>query len=51
MGARRQCAGEAYCSPLAHRFEALKDVELVEFSPKEELDETFEVVGKNIEAM
>jgi hypothetical protein len=41
-------AREAYYIPPGHRFEALEDVE---FSPKEEPDKTFEVVGKNIEAM
>ena len=44
-------AGEAYYAMPGHLFEALEDTETVEFSPKEELEETQEVIGKNIEAM
>ncbi len=44
-------AGEAYYAPPGHLFEALEDTETVEFSPKEELEKTQEVIGKNIEAM
>jgi hypothetical protein len=32
-------------------FEALEDTETVEFSPKEELEKTQEVIGKNVEAL
>ncbi len=44
-------AGEAYYARPGHVFEALEDCETVEFSPKEELERTLEVVGKNLEAM
>ena len=44
-------AGEAYYAPPGHVFEALEDCETVEFSPKEELESTLEVVGKNLEDM
>ena len=44
-------AGEAYYARPGHVFEALEDCETVEFSPKEELDRTLEVVGKNLEAV
>ena len=47
-------AGEAYyCppGPPGHVFAAIEDCETIEFSPKEELDRTLEVVGKNLEAM
>lgn len=44
-------AGEAYYIPPGHRFQALEDVELVEFSPKAEFDRTVEQVSKNLEAM
>jgi hypothetical protein len=43
-------AGEAYYIPPGRRSGALEDVKLVEFSPEEELDKGFEVIG-NIEAM
>ncbi len=43
--------GEAYDAPPGHLFEALEDAETVEFSPKEELEKTQEVIGKNVEAM
>ena len=44
-------AGEAYYAPPGHLFEALENTETVEFSPKEDLDKTQEVIGKNVEAM
>jgi len=44
-------AGEAYYARPGHVFEALEDCETVEFSAKEELERTLEVVGKNLEAM
>jgi hypothetical protein len=44
-------AGEAYYAPPGHVFEALEDTETVEFSPKEEFEQTLEAVGKNLEAM
>jgi len=44
-------AGEAYYIPPGHRFQALEDAELVEFSPKAEFDRTLEQVGRNLEAM
>jgi hypothetical protein len=50
IGWLRRKYGEAYYIPPGRRSEALEDVELDELSPKEELDKTFEVAGKNIEA-
>lgn len=43
-------AGEAYYAPPGHQFEALEDCEVVEFSPTDKLQESLEVVGKNVEA-
>lgn len=39
-------AGDAYYMPPGHRFEALEDVEVVEFSPTAELQKTLEVVSR-----
>jgi hypothetical protein len=44
-------AGEAYYAPPGHVFEALEDCQTIEFSPTDELNQTLEQVGKNIEAM
>ena len=35
-------AGEAYCAPSGHSFEALEDCETIEFSPKEAFDQLME---------
>ncbi len=43
-------AGEAYYARPGHVFEALEDTETVEFSPKEEFDQTLEAVSRNMEA-
>jgi hypothetical protein len=44
-------AGEAYYLRPGHVYEALEDVESIEFSPAEEWRKTTEQVGKNVEAM
>jgi hypothetical protein len=44
-------AGEAYYLRPGHIYEALEDVESLEFSPTAEWQQTIEQVGKNVEAM
>ena len=44
-------AGEAYYLRPGHIYEALEDVESLEFSPTAEWRQTTEQVGKNVEAM
>lgn len=43
--------GEAYYLRPGHVYEALEDVESVEFSPTAEWQKTVEKVGENLEAM
>jgi hypothetical protein len=43
-------AGDAYYAPPGHTPVLYAGTEIVEFSPTEELDRTFEVVGRNMEA-
>jgi hypothetical protein len=42
--------GDAYCAPPGHTPVLYAGTEIVEFSLTEELDRTFEVVGRNMEA-
>ena len=44
-------AGDAYYVPPGHLPTVLEDYEGVEFSPKAELDRTFEQIARNLEAM
>jgi hypothetical protein len=44
-------AGQAYYMPPGHRFQAIEECELVEFSPKGEFEKTIEHVSKNMETM
>jgi len=43
-------AGDAYYAPPGHTPVLYAGTEIVEFSPTDELDRTFEVVGRNMEA-
>ena len=43
-------AGEAYHAPPGHTPTLYAGTEIVEFSPTEELQQTMEVVGRNVEA-
>jgi hypothetical protein len=44
-------AGEAYHLPPGHRIQTIEPVELIEFSPKEELARTMEQIMRNVAAM
>ncbi len=44
-------AGDSYYAPPGHLPMVVGGVELIEFSPTDKLQETMQVVGKNIEAM
>jgi hypothetical protein len=44
-------AGEAYYLRPGHVYEALEDVESIEFSPTAEWQQTMEQVSKNAESM
>jgi hypothetical protein len=43
-------AGDAYYAPPGHTPVLFDGTEIVEFSPSDELDRTFEVVTRNMEA-
>jgi hypothetical protein len=42
-------AGEVYYLPPGHRFEVVVDAEGIEFSPTDQLRQTYEVVGRNMQ--
>jgi hypothetical protein len=43
-------AGEAYYLPPGHRFEVVEDCEYIEFSPTNQLKETYAIVARNMGA-
>jgi hypothetical protein len=49
-GARAPRTGDAYYAPPGHTPVLFEGTEIVEFSPTDELDHTFEVVTRNMEA-